>query len=150
MYYADFLNRMGTFKNIPASTVQKIVSKYLTNTEQSLKRKEKVFRESLMNIQVMCQADIEKVVQDVIYNDPFLEAQTSLRTDYKRKKFMKENMKYISRSEIVLNKQAVKNGMKKDNHHYIPIIESFKALIEDPSMTRMINMNITIGSEEKF
>ena len=59
-------------------------------------------------------------------------------------------MKYVERAEIILNKQAVKNGAKKDNYHYVAIIESFKALIEDPSMIRMMNMKTRLGNEDNL
>ena len=140
LYYADFLNRMETFKHVPVSTIQEISDEYLSNTKKCLERREMVLRESLGKIPGLQQSDIEKVVMDVIESDPFLDAQMSLNTDYKRKKCIKEEMNYIGPQEIVLNKQEVKEGKRKDVYHYVPMTESFKALLEDQSMIKMMKI----------
>ena len=140
LYYADFLNRMETFKHVPVTTVQEISDEYLSNTKKCSERREMVLRESLGKIQGLQQSDIEKVVMDVIESDPFLDAQMSLNTDYKRKKFIKEEMNYIGPQEIVLNKQEVKEGKRKDVYHYVPMTESFRALLEDQSMIKMMKI----------
>jgi hypothetical protein len=49
-YYADWLNRLVNMKYIPVSTVQQIAEEYLSNTQKSLERREKVLRKSLGNI----------------------------------------------------------------------------------------------------
>ena len=151
MYYADFLNRLETFKHVPVSTVQEIADEYLSNTRKSLERREMILRESLNKVQGLQQADIERVVKENVESDPFLDAQISLNTDYKRKKFIKENMKYIETREVILNTQEVKEGKKKDSYHYVPMTESFRALIEDRSMMKMMSMKSeSVNNEDQL
>ena len=139
-YYADYLNRLTTFKYVPASTVQEMAEEYLSNTTKSLERREHLLRKSLGKINGIDQAEVERVVKEVIHNDQFLDAQIKLSTDYKRKKFIKENMSYVAPQEIVMNKQEVKEGKRKEVVHYIPVTETFKTLVEDPTMIKMMNL----------
>ena len=140
LYYADFLNRLTNFKHVAASTVQDIALEYLSNTKKALDRREILLRKSLSNVGGMSQEDIDKVVKDVNENDPFMNAQLSLNSEYKRKKYIQENMCYVPPQEIVLNKDEVKQGCKKEVMHYVPLTETFKTLLEDSSMIRMLKM----------
>ena len=139
-YYADFLNRLTNMKFIPQTTVQEISEEYMSNTRKSLENREKLLRKSLSSIPSIDQADIEKVVKDVIQNDKFLKAQISLNSEYKRTKFIQENMSYVGPCEIVLNKEAVQQGRRKEVLHYVPITDSVKNLLEDPSLNKMFAM----------
>ena len=149
-YYSDFLNRLINYKHVPVSTVKLIAEEYLLNSRKSLERREKLLRQSLGRIGGISEADIEKVVQDVTVNDPFISAQLKLNSEYKLKKYIQENMCYIQPQEIVLNKKEVKNGKKKEVLHYIPIDETFKALLEDHSMIKMMKMRSALTGEEKL
>ena len=149
-YYSDFLNRLGHFKYIPQSTIQEISEEYLLNTKKSLERREKALRKSLNNIKDLSQTDIEKIVTDVIENDAFLNAQQKLNTEYKRSKFIQESRSYVSPKEILLNKAEVQRGEKKDVLHYVPITESFKTLVQDPSFNEMVAMRKADITNEKI
>ena len=90
-----------------------------------------------------------KVVSNVMDDDKFLIAQSELSTDFKREKFIRNNFKFVSPCEIVLNKDAVKTGAPKDCIHYIPIKESFKQLIEDKSLNDVFdNERENSGTED--
>ena len=122
-YYAGFLNRLTNFKYIPQTTVTDIADEYLSNTRKSLKQREFLLRNSLKSIPNISQLDIEKIVLDVLGNDNFLNAQIALKSEYKRTKFVQENMQYVGPDEIVLNEEEIKQGKKKDVLHFVKISE---------------------------
>ena len=57
------------------------------------------------------------------------------------------NFKYIEPTEIILNKEQIKRGEKKESFHYVNIIDSFKALIEDENVSVAINEATNQGVE---
>ena len=81
--------------------------------------------------------DIKKIISDVIGNDFFIKAQEQLNSQFKRSKFVQENMKYVPPVEILLNKSEVDKGEKKDVIHYVPLEDSIRALLEDKSVIEM-------------
>ena len=147
-YYADFLNRLTSFKYIPQTTVTDIAEEYLANTKKSLKQREILLRNSLKSIPNISQNDVEKIVLDVLGNDNFLKAQIALNSEYKRTKFVQENMNYVGPDEIVLNEEEIKQGKKKDVLHFIKISESVKTLLEDPSLNKMMALSSASRSSE--
>ena len=54
-----------------------------------------------------------------------------MSSSYKQKKYIEENFKFVAPKELVLNKEEVNKGAKKECVHYIPLVEAFKALVED-------------------
>ena len=150
-YYSDFLNRLAHFKFVPQSTIQNISEEIIQNTKKSLLRRETVLKKSLKQIETLSQNDVNKIVQGADKDDPFLKAQLQLNTEYKRKKYIQQNPHYVSPKEIILNKTEVKEHReKKDVVHYIPIIESFKTLIQDPSFNKMVAMRCSDTNDEKL
>jgi hypothetical protein len=96
-------------------------------------------RKSLSRIPSLTTAQIEQIVLENS-EDPFTRAQEELSSEFKRSKFMEENFKFVKPLEIVLNKEEVKNGARKDCVHYVPIIEAIKVLVEDESYNKVITM----------
>ena len=139
-YYSDFLNRLAHFKFIPQSTIQDICEEYILNTKKSLKMREKALVKSLKDRTDLSNTDIDKIVSDVMENDEVLNAQIKLNTEYKRLKFVQESPSYVGPIEILLNKSEVQAGMKKDVLHYVPIVDSFKTLVQDTSFNKMVSM----------
>ena len=139
-YYADFLNRLAHFKFIPQSTIQDICEEYILNTKKSLLLREKSLRKSLKDRTDLTDTDIDIIVSDVMENDEVLNAQQKLDTEYKRFKFVQESPNYVGPIEILLNKSEVQAGIKKDVLHYVPIVDSFKTLIQDASFNKMVAM----------
>ena len=138
MYYADFMNRLAHDKFIPYSTVQDIAEEYYKNSKKSQEICEKKLRESLREVENFSCVEVDKIVKDVIEDDFFIKAQEQLNTQYKRTKFVKEKMQYISPVEIVLNKSEVEKGLPKDVVHYCPLDSALKNLLEDRSLSKLL------------
>ena len=136
-YYADFLNRLVHHKFIPQSTVQDIAEEYFRNSKKSQVIREKKLRASLSEVPNLSVDEVNKIVKDVIEDDFFLKAQEQLNTQYKRTKYVQENMRYVGPVEILLNKSEVEKGQKKDVIHYVPMEAAMKNLLEDKSVRRM-------------
>ena len=136
-YYADFLNRLVHEKYIPQSTVQDIAEEFLESCLKANKLRLNLLRSSMKESQIS--EDIIDVITDkVTGNDYFLEVQEQLNTPHKRIKYVRDHMKYVAPIEIVLNKSEVLQGRSKDVIHYVPLTESIKNLLEDPSCIKMM------------
>ena len=135
MAYCDFLNRLTNFKFIPQSSIQLISEEFLKNYQKSNEAKTIVLRNSLLkNIPGISEKDIKNVLDDVAQNDAFLSAQKRLDSEYKRTNYLKENFKYVEPREIIFNPKEAKEGKEpKAVMHYVPIIETVKNLVQDPT-----------------
>ena len=137
--YADFLNRMCSYKFVPYNTMQTIASEYLEHSLKSMKHRETLLRKSLKDVPNITEEKITEIVETVLHEDKFLKAQRDLDTDYKRRRFVKENFKYVSPIEYVLNKNEVSVGKPNDVFHYVPVVQSFKLLVEDQTFIVMMD-----------
>ena len=137
-YYADFMNRLGHKKFLPHSTIQDIAEEFFRSGKRSQEIRETRLRESLARVADLSDEQVNEVVADVIENDFFLKAQAKLNTQYKRNKYVHDNMKYDAPIEILLNKEEVENGGKREICHYVPIQNSLKTLMEDKTMVAMM------------
>ena len=128
----DFYNRLSHTYMVPHSTVQFIANQFLKiSIKARVETKQEV--ENKLHTEQISELTIKEVLK-VLDNDSFLDAQQSLTSQYKRNQCLKENFKFIEPTEIVLNKEAVKKGAKKECFHYVNIIDSFRALIEDKNV----------------
>ena len=147
MAYGDFLNRLANFHFIPQTTIKIISDEYLKNYKKSNVVKAERLKKSIEEVAGLTETETMKVIDDFQSNDPFLEAQMKLDTDYKRTKFIRDHFTYVSPQEIVLNPKAVKErNAKKSVMHYVPIVETFKNLIQDPSFCKVVENNIVSKS----
>ena len=137
-YYADFYNRLVHHKFLPQSTVQDISEEYYKSSKKSQEIRERKLRETLERVADLSPEDVDEIVRDVIEDDFFIRAQSKLNTQYKRTKYVQENMKYCAPIEILLNKSEVERGLAKDVIHYVPLDLSIKTLVEDASMIQMM------------
>ena len=137
MQYADFLNRLTHLKYIPQKNVTDIANEYRRNSEKARDVREKKLRNALLKVPGISEKQIDAIVEESIVDDDFMKAQNELNTEYKRKKFIQQNFKYVAPVEIVLNSNEVKLGASKDVIHYIPVKESLKNLLEDESLIRV-------------
>ena len=137
-YHADFLNRLTNFKFVPASTVQVIADEFLSNSKKSQELREKRMRHSLSGCASLSSNDIDKIIDDTICNDQFIQAQEALSSHFKRTKFIKDHFKYVYPVEILLNKEEVGMGKKKDILHYIPLEETLRNILTDESFQQMM------------
>ena len=62
----------------------------------------------------------------------------SLKTSYLREQYLKQEFNYVEPTEVVMNKDDVKKGHKKEVYHYIDIKRSLKNLIEDQTFQNAI------------
>ena len=132
----DFYNQLSHNFMVPHSTVQFIADKFLNI---SIKSRDMMKKE--MKKKLICEKIPDQAIQEalkVIENDIFLDAQQTLKTQYRRDKCLRKHFKFIEPTEIVLNGDAVKTGAKKECFHYVNIIDSFKALIEDKNVLEAI------------
>ena len=137
-YYADFLNRLVHFKFLPQSTIQDIAEEYYKSSKKSQDIRERKLRDSLESVTELNEDQINKIVDNVIKDDFFLKAQGELNSQYKRTKFVQQNMQYVAPVEILLNQSEVEKGQKKDVIHYIPMDSALKTLLEDPSLLKLL------------
>ena len=137
--YADFINRLITYKFIPVTSVRDIAAEFLNQSQRSSESRESVLRNSLSKIPGLSNEQIEQIVRENS-EDPFTRAQEELSSEFKRNKFMEENFKFVKPQEIVLNKEEVQNGALKDVVHYVSLVEALKVLIEDKSFNKAFRM----------
>ena len=147
-YYSDFLNRLVNFKFIPESTVQEISEEYIKNSQKSSENRKLMLQKCLDGSESICQEEKERIIKN-LDSDKFLDAQLKLGTEYKRSKFIKESQNFVAPEEILLNKEEVRLGSKKDVFHYIPIVQSFKTLLEDKSFNKMMSLQKRVSCGEK-
>ena len=149
-YYSHFLNKLAHFKFVPHTTVQDIIEESINNTKKSLDRQERLLRKSLPGIGAS-PADVEQIVSNVYKDDPFLQAQLLLNTEYKRLTHIQGSDNYVHPKEILLNEDEVRQqGSKKEVYHYVSIIESLKVLVTDPSFRKMITGKVTANEDGKL
>ena len=133
-YFSDFLSRLAFVKFVPQTVIQEICEEFISNTRKSLLRQEKVLRKSL---ETCDSCDVERIVEDLFKNDPFLTAQEHLNTEYKRKLFVQSCPTYVEPKEILLNPTKVREGGKKEVYHYVPLVASLNVLTVDPTFIKM-------------
>ena len=131
----DFYNQLSHNFMVPHSTVQFIAATFLNISIKSRVMMKKEMKRKLDD-KIPDQAMSEAL--KVIENDSFIDAQQTLKTQYRRDQCLRENFKFIEPTEIVLNGDAVKTGAKKECFHYVNIIDSFRALIEDKNVIEAI------------
>ena len=137
MQYADFLNRLTHLKYIPQRSVTEIANEYRSNYEKAQHVREKKLRQSLLQVPGITEKQIDTIIEESIGGDDYMKAQNELNTEYKRKKFVMQNFKYVAPVEICLNENEMKQGALKEVLHYIPVKESLKTLLEDRSLNQV-------------
>lgn len=114
---------------IPATTIQHLVTELHNLQNQHKKAQSKTLRDILIAEQVPSSKAIEIIKKFELQNS-FLQSLSTLKSDYRRKKFYKERFLYVKPIEKFL---CVQNGKKKF-FHYVPIIETIKAMFKDISL----------------
>ena len=139
MAYCDFLNRLVNFQFISLSAVNHISTEYLKNYSRSNNVKIKSLRKSLMeNVPEISELQMEKILNDVENNDPFLQAQHALDTEHKRSKYLKSHFLYIEPIEHILNQKAWKEKREsKASFYHIPVDETIKCIAQDYTFMSM-------------
>ena len=135
MQHADFLNRLSNISFVPANKVSEINDTFITIASKSQKCRELKINKCLEKLTDLKESQKGEILKESV-KDVYLDAQKALNTEFKRSKFIKENFKYIEPLKIVLNKAEVASGRKADVFHYVPVKQSFKALITDKSFLK--------------
>ena len=149
LYYSHFLNRLSTFNFIPQTTIQEIVNEYIMNTRKSIERQKRCLSKALSEVGVSSKDSIS-IIDRTLENDPFLEAQLRLNSEYKRLKHVQEQDTFIAPTEVILNPEKSRMGETKDKYHYISILESFKCLVQDPSFLKVVSGSSSSSSNSKL
>ena len=145
MQHADFLNRLSNISFVPANKVSEINDNFITIASKSQKCRELKINKCLEKLTDLKESQKGEILKESV-KDVYLDAQKALNTEFKRSKFIKENFKYIEPLKIVLNKAEVASGRKADVFHYVPVKQSFKALITDKSFLKMLENERNLDS----
>ena len=134
--FSIFFSELCYMRMLAQTTIQLIVENFLEMTIKSRDlQKERVKR-------VLCKAEVPSnvigQVMAILEDDVSIKAQENLNSEYKRNKFLDENFKIIKPQEIILNPDEMVRGEKKESYMYVPVKETFKALIEDSSFNKMM------------
>ena len=81
---------------------------------------------------------------DEVENSAFLRAQTKLDSEYKRTKYVRDNMKYIATVEVLLNKEDVRRGEKKEVFNDVSVVEMFwvTSAVNQDYLTQQFKLNL--------
>ena len=145
--FADFGNRMCHEKFIPHSTMQYISTEFLAHSQKALEDREVAVKKVLRGIPELTEVNIEEIMR-VVSEDKFVNAQKELDTEHKRDAFLRSNFNYVNPVEYVLNKENVLKGQPKEVYHYIPIVQTFKNLIQDQTFIGMMNNATAMSNYE--
>ena len=107
-------------------------------------RKEKIFKSALKDAG-LDGIKIEEIINKCSAEDPFIKAQEDLISNFKRTQYLRNEFKLIEPDEIILNKEEVKMGFKKDCIHYVPITESLKVLVQDETFIKVHSKKASKG-----
>lgn len=135
---ADFLNRLTVFKMVPQVTVNEIVSEWIAINSKAKQLQQEAVKEA-MKLDSSIKTSTMNRVLAALEMDPTMDALHCLDTTYKREKYVFEHFKLVPPVEIILNAEDMKNNKaKKESYQYIPLIDSMKTLLEDPTFIDMI------------
>ncbi|XP_043472523.1 uncharacterized protein LOC122505125 [Leptopilina heterotoma] len=112
---------------VPVSTIQFFIEELENIDNQRLN----VLKENL-NKQLsllIINDETDKIVEAVFSTDPLQICKSNFETNYKRRKFYKKHFTYVKPELVSLGKIRG----KKAHFHYVPIIETLKALFKNKS-----------------
>ncbi|XP_031780303.1 uncharacterized protein LOC100679989 isoform X1 [Nasonia vitripennis] len=128
---AQFYLKLETQLLLSASTVKTIVTEITSMQRES----QNIVMTSLARklISEGISADkVDIIVKEIINEDPFLKCNVKLGSNYKRKKFYKENFDFIQPESLVIDKE------NQTYFSYVPIIETLKYTFQDKSIQHEI------------
>lgn len=130
---ALFYLKLTAKHHMPASTVQMVVKEIhdMHSLSQNCMRQH---IEKKMNEKLFSDIDINDITGEFLSNDIFNSIHADkgpLSTEYRRKKFYKENLSYVSPISIYL---GLNSNNTKCYFEYVPIITTIENLLKDPSI----------------
>ena len=123
------INSWICVKHIPFTTVNVIVSEVFNSYQKGVDTTKKNILKALTEIGLPM-TNIEDILKDIEKEDPFIQAQKELEGEKSRKNFIYSNFKNVKPLSVKLGKSL--NG-KQDSMQYVPIKESLRILLEDPT-----------------
>ena len=126
--WAEMFMKLEAQFLFPVSTIQFLVKEFEKFDLYRLNVLKNHLKEHLTKINKNSE-EVDKIIAEVFYKDPLKVCNSKLGTDYRRKKFYKENFIYVGPERILLRKV---NG-KKAHFHYVPIIVTLKAMFKNKS-----------------
>ena len=133
---ANFWNELSHIKMVPQTTIQFVVDEILKISRYSRDlQKEKI--KKILSSEVVSEKIHHNVLQQV-ENDEFIKAQERLNSSHKREKYILEEFKVILPKEVILNAEGMKRGEKKESLMYVPIAQTFKTMMEDTTVMRLL------------
>ena len=134
--YADFLNRLAFQHMVAQSTIDIVVNEYLSLSIKTNEIKKKMVKEVLAGENIS-NAVVNRIMA-IFDEDQSINALEQLNTPYKRESFLLNHFKIVPPKEIVLNKEEVKKGAKKESYQYISLLESMAMFVEDPTVIEVL------------
>ena len=114
---------------LPASTIQYLIEE-LSNIERLSRDEQQNILENILGKEEILSSNSVKMIRNVFQNSPLLQSYDKLNTNHKRKKFYKDSFAFVEPKQKPLPK--VKG--KIPHFHYVPIIETIKAMFKDKSL----------------
>ena len=127
----NLFNKLGCIHNVPFKTVKVIVESYF-----ELYRLGKDLLVSKVSASLRDEEVNEDIINQVIEiltcheTDSIFKAEDQLGTEAKRKHFIENNFVFVQPRTQILNPEK---EVKRDTYQYIPINDSLKYLLEDPT-----------------
>lgn len=110
--------------SLPSSTLQMIIEDFTDAVEVSESQTVEKIKTVCENLQVDRLASVEII--NVLENSLFSQAVSNLSTEWKRKKYYKENFPYID--PVGYKYRA--DDMKNKSFQYVPLLKTLKAMLE--------------------
>ena len=134
--YADFFNRLAFQHMVPQTTIDLIVSEYLSILKRSINMLKKAVEEVL--VQENIRSSIRNKVMVMVERDEGIKALQQLNTSHKRESYILNNFPIVPPQEIILNSEEVKKGAKKESYQYIPLVKSMSLFLEDQTVIEIL------------
>lgn len=110
---------------VPVSTIQFLIKELENIDSQCLNILKSRLTEHLILLNPNCDK-VNYIINGIIKDNPMENCKLTLATDHKRKQFYKETFAYVQPESVSLGK--IKG--KKAHYHYVPIIDSIKAMFQ--------------------
>lgn len=136
-----FYMRLHTQYNIPTNVLQSIFDELNKFCSYNLTSTLNFLSSKLVNEVGLSVELSQSLVANALQENNFCKTQNLLKTDYKRKMFFKKEFGYIEPISVRLGY----NDMNKMVfYHYIPILKSLSAFLQNESVLQQLNKNLSV------
>lgn len=124
---AQFYLKLESELLLPASTIQTIVSELAKMQQEAHSINKKKLYQKLIEENIAPER-ANQILDEVLSNDPIVKSNATLSSNYRRKKFYKEEFDYVNPETVSVDET------KKTFFSYVPIIETLKYTFLDKSV----------------